>query len=183
MRIRILDDVPRRDALAARLTSAGHVTSPSGLAITTDPGIASTTLALLVSPDDEPEVVVARIDALGKLQTAKVAPTELRLEAAQIDLERGVVVRAEGLTRLSPIELELVRYLAGLDGAAATKADLEREVWGYRAGVTSHTVLTTVHRLRQKIERDPKAPDHLLTDRGQGYRLVLPSASPARPRP
>ena len=48
---------------------------------------------------------------------------------------------------------------------------LLKEVWGYNAAVTTHTLETHIYRLRQKIETDPTRAAMLVTEAG-GYKLV-----------
>ena len=52
-----------------------------------------------------------------------------------------------------------------------SREELLTEVWGYNAGVTTHTLETHVYRLRQKIEPDAQSAKLLLTETG-GYRLA-----------
>ena len=52
-----------------------------------------------------------------------------------------------------------------------SREELLAEVWGYNAGVTTHTLETHVYRLRQKIEPNPAAARILLTEAG-GYKLM-----------
>lgn len=87
------------------------------------------------------------------------------------DPEAGVVRRGARTVRLSRLEGRLLQYLAEHAGDVVPDQTLLREVWGYRDGVRSRTVFTTVNRLRSKIELDPSHPSHLVTVRGGGYRF------------
>lgn len=73
--------------------------------------------------------------------------------------------------RLTEKETAILRYLLRAGEAAVGRDALLREVWGYNAGVTTHTLETHVYRLRQKIERDPSRAEILVTEPG-GYRLI-----------
>lgn len=72
--------------------------------------------------------------------------------------------------RLTEKETAILRYLHRA-GRTVPREELLSEVWGYNAGVTTHTLETHVYRLRQKIEPDPAAARLLLTEPG-GYRLA-----------
>jgi DNA-binding response OmpR family regulator len=71
--------------------------------------------------------------------------------------------------RLTEKETAILKYLYRANEAVG-RDTLLGEVWGYNAGVTTHTLETHVYRLRQKIERDPSKAQILVTDQG-GYRL------------
>jgi len=72
--------------------------------------------------------------------------------------------------RLTEKEVGILKYLHRADKVVA-REELLAEVWGYNAGVTTHTLETHVYRLRQKIETDPANARILITEPG-GYRLV-----------
>ena len=73
--------------------------------------------------------------------------------------------------RLTDKEANILKYLHRAGGKAVTREELLAEVWGYNAGVTTHTLETHVYRLRQKIETEPGQARLLLTEAG-GYRLA-----------
>lgn len=73
--------------------------------------------------------------------------------------------------RLTEKETAILKYLYRTGGRMVKRETLLNEVWGYNAGVTTHTLETHVYRLRQKIEIDPSSAQILVTDPG-GYRLV-----------
>ena len=96
----------------------------------------------------------------------------LELLACSVDLDARVALCPDGERTLTPTEAKLLEHLASAGGRAVDRAELLEEVWGYRRGVISRTVKTTVARLRAKIERDPREPDHVLTVISTGYRFA-----------
>ncbi len=73
--------------------------------------------------------------------------------------------------RLTEKETNILKYLYRAGEKPVSREELLAEVWGYNAGVTTHTLETHVYRLRQKIEPDPGNARLLLTEAG-GYRLA-----------
>jgi DNA-binding response OmpR family regulator len=73
--------------------------------------------------------------------------------------------------RLTEKETNIVKYLYRAKDSVVTRDVLLHEVWGYNAGVTTHTLETHIYRLRQKIEPDPAQARLLITEAG-GYRLA-----------
>lgn len=72
--------------------------------------------------------------------------------------------------RLTEKETAILKYLLRAGEKSVGRDVLLGEVWGYNAGVTTHTLETHIYRLRQKIERDPSNAELLITESG-GYRL------------
>ena len=77
----------------------------------------------------------------------------------------------EQKVRLTEKETSILKFLYRTGDKVVDRDTLLDEVWGYNAGVTTHTLETHVYRLRQKIERDPSNSKILVTEPG-GYRLV-----------
>ena len=94
----------------------------------------------------------------------RIGPYEFRPAAkALIDAEGKKI-------RLTEKETAILKYLYRAGEKPVSREELLAEVWGYNAGVTTHTLETHVYRLRQKIEPEPGSAKLLLTEAG-GYRL------------
>jgi DNA-binding response OmpR family regulator len=76
-----------------------------------------------------------------------------------------------GKVRLTEKETSILKYLYRAGEKVVSREVLLHEVWGYNAGVTTHTLETHIYRLRQKIEKDPSNAELLVTETG-GYKLV-----------
>lgn len=73
---------------------------------------------------------------------------------------------------LTDKEVEILLYLYRARGKIISRDILLAEIWGYNAGVSTHTLETHIYRLRQKIETDPEIGGVLITEQG-GYRLAV----------
>ena len=73
--------------------------------------------------------------------------------------------------RLTEKETNILKFLYRAQSNVVARDVLLHEVWGYNAGVTTHTLETHIYRLRQKIEADPSNSRLLITESG-GYKLV-----------
>jgi DNA-binding response OmpR family regulator len=73
--------------------------------------------------------------------------------------------------RLTEKETAIIKFLLRSGEQIVSRDVLLQDVWGYNAGVSTHTLETHVYRLRQKIERDPSHAEILVTE-GGGYKLV-----------
>ena len=88
-----------------------------------------------------------------------------------VDLVRRIVTVRGHEAKFSPREYEVLRLLVAHAGKVLTHKFMLREVWGGDADVQYLRIY--IRALRQKIERDPERPEHILTETGVGYRLRM----------
>jgi two-component system KDP operon response regulator KdpE len=96
----------------------------------------------------------------------------LMLQSAQIDLEKRTATRDGTPVHLTPIEFKLISCLAKQLGMVVTHRQLLTEVWGPTHAEHTHYLRIYMKQLREKLEKDPVQPRHLITETGVGYRLV-----------
>lgn len=78
---------------------------------------------------------------------------------------------SERKVHLTEKETAILKYFHLAQNQVVGRDVLLNEVWGYNAGVGTHTLETHIYRLRQKIEANPSNAELLVTE-GGGYRLV-----------
>ncbi len=92
-------------------------------------------------------------------------------------LRRGVrhrvSVRGQSVN-LTPMEFELLYFLAANYGQVFDRETLFREVWGYDYVGETNLVDVCVRRLREKVEIEASRPRIIVTVRGVGYKLAEP---------
>ena len=86
-----------------------------------------------------------------------------------VDLTRRRVTSRGAEVRLSNKEWDILRLLVVHAGKVLTYRTIMQEVWGPKVDVQYLRIY--VRQLRQKLERVPERPHHILTETGVGYRL------------
>ncbi len=119
-----------------------------------------------------PRTLIARIKALlrraGLENAAPAAVGRIKLD---LD-EHTVQIGAAAAVRVTKLELRLLQMLLANAGHTVSTDRLLSHVWGHRGAGDRQLLKQLVHRLRQKLERDPAAPEILQTAPGAGYRLI-----------
>lgn len=99
-------------------------------------------------------------------KTAAVVCGDIRIEP----LKRHVLLGGKTL-ELTATEYRLVCLLVKNANHVVTREIILDEIWDSTGDyVDNNTLSVYVRRLREKIERDPSCPEHLLTVRGFGYQ-------------
>lgn len=121
--------------------------------------------------------LVARLQALLRRsrktsRESQTSDTLLTFGTLSIDRARMRVMRGDTLVQLSSTEFKLLETLALSPGVVFSREQLRQLVWGYTASSFDHTITTTFHRLRSKLEPIPSQPTYIFAVRGVGYRFV-----------
>ncbi|MDI3472732.1 MAG: hypothetical protein PWQ20_195 [Thermotogaceae bacterium] len=122
---------------------------------------------------------LARIKAVFRRTQRSVAkveekPKKIVAKDLEIDLEKYEVKVRGSLVNLTPLEFELLRFLAENEGKVYSRDVLLDTLWGYDYYGDTRTVDVHIRRLRTKIEEDPSNPKYIITVRGKGYKFKDP---------
>ena len=119
--------------------------------------------------------LLARVRAVLRRAGAQKAadPADIvRIGDIEIDFKLHQARRGKTRIEFTAREFDLLRYFVQHTGQVVTREQILNEVWGYEEFPTTRTIDNFVAKLRQKIERAPHAPEHILTIHGSGYKFV-----------
>jgi two-component system KDP operon response regulator KdpE len=129
----------------------------------------------VTKPYNVPELLARIRAALRRTPSTHGPSGTLKLGAAEVDFDtRQVLVRGERV-RLTPKEFELLSYLVAHANKVLSHRELLQAIWGPDYGDEVEYLRVFMNQLRKKIEANPSAPVHLLTEAWVGYRLQLPT--------
>lgn len=119
--------------------------------------------------------LLARVEALLRRAGAdqgRASSHVFRFGDVRVDFRGAEVERADGPVEISAREFHLLRYFIEHRGAVLSRDELLNEVWGYDHPPVTRTVDVHVAWLRQKLETNPRHPQHIVTVHGLGYKFM-----------
>jgi DNA-binding response OmpR family regulator len=93
-----------------------------------------------------------------------------------VDFVRQRVFARGREVKLTPTEYRLLYELIKQPGRVLVPEYLLERVWGFGYEGENRLLWQAVHRLRSKVERDPKNPEYIQTRPGLGYVFTSPTS-------
>ncbi len=117
--------------------------------------------------------LLARVRAvLARAEKPSPAAKQYRFGECELDTVARTLTRKGKDITLTRTEFDLLAYMAANEGASLSRESLMRDVWGMEYFGTQRSLDTFVAMLRNKIEKNPHKPQHILTVHGVGYKFA-----------
>ncbi len=113
------------------------------------------------------DILLAKIKGIFKRRFAEDKITEGNLT---LNLVTQSVMKDNKSLDMTTKEFELLKLLVENKGQTMTKDKLFNSIWGVDSESETQTLTVHIKWLREKIEKDPKNPVHIITVWGKGYR-------------
>lgn len=147
-------------------------------------------LGLEIGADDyitkpfSPREVIARMKAIFRRYKKSENKKEVESKQTQEEVvivgdimiypDKYEVFVRDVLIELTPKEFELLIYLARRTGRILSREQLLNAIWHYDFAGETRIVDVHISHLREKIEKNTKKPEYIITARGFGYKLEEP---------
>lgn len=115
--------------------------------------------------------LMARIRASLRRNDNENNETILQFDSLKIDLVAHIVKKNDAVIKLTATEFNLLSLLAKNEGRVLTHQFILKEIWGVGSQTETQYLRVFVGTLRKKIENNPNAPEHIITESGVGYRF------------
>ena len=147
-------------------------------------------LGLEIGADDyitkpfSPREVIARMKAIFRRYKKSENKKEVESKQTQEEVvivgdimiypDKYEVFVRDVLIEITPKEFELLIYLARRTGRILSREQLLNAIWHYDFAGETRIVDVHISHLREKIEKNTKKPEYIITARGFGYKLEEP---------
>jgi two-component system alkaline phosphatase synthesis response regulator PhoP len=125
-----------------------------------------------------PQELISRIQAIiRRMQTLPSADANGPVNIGAISIQpdqREVCINGEAI-ELTPKEFELLLFLSKHRGKVLSRQQLLHGVWDYHFLGDTRIVDVHISHLRDKIERNARNPEYIITIRNVGYKLAVPA--------
>jgi DNA-binding response OmpR family regulator len=116
--------------------------------------------------------LVARLGALVRRASRVCSEDVYVFDEVMVDFSGTQITRRGEQIVVTAKEFQTLAFLIKNAKRVVSRDELLNEVWGYQNYPCTRTVDNHILRLRQKLERDPSRPIHLLTVHCLGYKFV-----------
>jgi DNA-binding response OmpR family regulator len=119
-----------------------------------------------------PRELVVRVKAvLRRIENAQKAEEAYEFDGIKIDFNKYLIYKDGKEINLTAAEQKILKLLVASRGEAVSRHTILAQIWTSE-DVTTRTVDTHIWSLRDKIEKDPSAPEHIITVHRVGYKFV-----------
>jgi Response regulators consisting of a CheY-like receiver domain and a winged-helix DNA-binding domain len=123
-------------------------------------------------------IFIARLNGLlRRQQWTKERPTSesggtFQINGKTIDFDNLELISDEGVTRLTLMEMKLLRFLIENEGQTVSRKTILEDVWNLQEDTDTRAIDNFIVRLRKYLEDEPNNPKLVRTVRGIGYRFT-----------
>jgi len=116
--------------------------------------------------------LLARVKAILRRTKPGSELQAFRVGEFVVDMTKLIIRKGGRVEEIGRYEVDILRFLASEPGKIFSRDEILIEVWGIEANPTNRTIDNYIVKLRQKIEKDPKKPQYLVSIYGVGYKLA-----------
>ena len=119
-----------------------------------------------------PRELFVRVQTAIRHTRKSESPDRVEFDGVSVDFAKMEATLNGEPVELTAGEFKILRLLVNNSERVMPRDEILREVFGYDGDINTRTIDNHILKLRQKLEREPANPVHILTLRGAGYKFV-----------